>query len=238
MQNERVKKMKIIWLGHSGFRIEIGNQVLLIDPWLTGNPMFAEDRRAEAIAGVTHILVSHGHGDHSADGVAIARELGVPAVGIYDLMNWWETSEGISVVGFNKGGTVALGNVNVTLVRAEHSSSLDGVNGPIYAGGEAGFMIEHEGRTVYFSGDTDVMADMAIFEDLHHPEVGILSAGGHFTMNMGRAAYAAAKFFNFKTVIPCHYRTFPLLEQSAEKLCAALPGVEVIEPEVLQAIEL
>ncbi len=230
--------MKIIWLGHSSFRIEIGDQVLLVDPWLTGNPMFPQDRRGEAIAGATHILVSHGHGDHSADTVGLARELGIPAVGIYDLMNWWETSENISVIGFNKGGTVALGDVNVTLVRAEHSSSLEGANGPIYAGSEAGFMIEHGGRCIYFSGDTDVMADMAIFEDLHHPEVGILSAGGHFTMDMGRTAYAADKFFNFKTVIPCHYRTFPLLEQSAEKLQAALPGVDVIEPEVLQPISL
>ena len=86
-------------------------------------------------------------------------------------------------------------------------------------------MIAGEGRTIYVSGDTDVMADMAVFEDLHHPEIGILCAGGHFTMDMKRAAYAARKFFNFKTVIPCHYRTFPMLEQSAEALRAELPGV-------------
>ena len=71
-----------------------------------------------------------------------------------------------------------------------------------------------------------------------NPEIGILSAGGHFTMDMKRAAWAARKFFDFKTVIPCHYRTFPLLEQSAEVLRAALPGVRVIEPEVMQPIEL
>ena len=82
------------------------------------------------------------------------------------------------------------------------------------------------------------MADMALFEELHHPEIGILCAGGHFTMDMERAAFAARKFFNFQTVIPCHYRTFPLLEQSAEKLKAGLPGVRVIEPQVLEAIEL
>ncbi len=102
----------------------------------------------------------------------------------------------------------------------------------------SGFMIAGEGRTIYVSGDTDVMADMAIFEDLHHPEIAILCAGGHFTMDMKRAAYAARKFFNFKTVIPCHYRTFPMLEQSAEVLRAELPGVNVIEPQVLEPIEL
>lgn len=230
--------MNITWLGHSSFRIEIGDQVLLIDPWLAGNPMFPEDQSDRAIKGATHILVSHGHGDHSGGAVGIARQLGIPTVGIYDLMNWWGTSEGIETIGFNKGGTVALGNVNVTLVKSEHSSSLDSDAGPIYAGGECGFMIEHDGRTIYFSGDTDVMADMALFEDLHQPEIGILSAGGHFTMDMKRAAYAARKFFHFKTVIPCHYRTFPLLEQSAEVLTQGLPGVNVIEPEVLEPISL
>lgn len=230
--------MKLTWLGHSGFRMEIGDQVLLIDPWLTGNPMFPEDRRAEAIKGATHILISHGHGDHTGDALALTRELDAPLVGIYDLMSWWEEKQGVSTVGFNKGGTVALGNVNVTMVNAEHSSTLPGKDRPTYSGAEAGFMIEHGGRTVYFTGDTDVMADMKVFNDLHAPEIGILCAGGHFTMDMKRASYAAKTFFDFKTVIPCHYRTFPLLAQSAEVMKDSLPGVNVIEPQVLDPIEL
>jgi L-ascorbate metabolism protein UlaG (beta-lactamase superfamily) len=230
--------MKIIWLGHSGFRLEIADQILLIDPWMTGNPMFPAERRAEAIAGATHVLLTHAHGDHSADALAIAKELDVPIVGTYDLVSFWEESEGIKGIGFNKGGTVALGAVKATLVNATHSSALGSPNGPIYGGAEAGFMITGEGRTIYVSGDTDVMADMEIFEALHHPEIGILCAGGHFTMDMSRAAYAAKRFFDFKTVIPCHYRTFPLLAQSAEVLAEGLPGVDVIEPEVLVPIEL
>jgi len=230
--------MKIIWLGHSGFRIEIADQVLLIDPWLTGNPMFPEDRRDEAVAGATHVLLTHGHGDHSGDAGAISKDLGIPIAGIYDLMNFWANSEGLNTIGFNKGGTLALGEVSVTMVNAVHSSSLDGPNGPVYAGVESGFVIAGEDHTIYVSGDTDVMADMKVFNDLHAPDIGILSAGGHFTMDMRRAAYAAKTFFDFKTVIPCHYRTFPLLEQSAEALAAALPGVDVIEPQVLQPIVL
>ena len=74
--------MRLTWLGHSGFRLEIGDQILLIDPWFTGNPVFPEDRRAEAISGATHILLTHGHGDHSGDTLAIAKELGVPVVGL------------------------------------------------------------------------------------------------------------------------------------------------------------
>jgi len=230
--------MKITWLGHSGFRIEIGDQVLLVDPWLSGNPMFPEARRAEAITGATHILISHGHGDHSGDALDLTQELGVPLVGIYDLMRWWESAHGATVIGFNKGGTVSLGDVRVTMVNAAHSSSiLDAKGGPAYTGAEAGFMISGEGHTIYFSGDTDVMADMKVFNDLHAPDIGILCAGGHFTMDMARAVYAAKTFFDFKTVIPCHYRTFELLEQNADVLKAALPGVDVIEPEVLEAIE-
>ncbi|ARC88007.1 metal-dependent hydrolase [Rhodovulum sp. MB263] len=230
--------MKIVWLGHSGFRIEIEDQVLLIDPWLMGNPLFPEERRAEAIGGATHVLVTHGHFDHVSDTIAIARELSIPAVGIFDLMSWWEAREGLSVIGFNKGGTVRLGNVSVTMVNATHSSSVQGPEGPVYAGTESGYMIAGEGHVIYVSGDTDVMADMEIFNDLHAPDIGLLCAGGHFTMDMKRAAYAARTFFNFKTVIPCHYRTFPLLEQSAEALKQNLPGVRVIEPEVLAPIEI
>lgn len=229
--------MKITWLGHSGFRIEIEQAVLLIDPWFSGNPMFPADRRAEAVAGATHVVLTHGHGDHTADGVAIARELGLPVVGIYDMISWWQAKEGIEGIGFNKGGTVTLNGAKVTMVNATHSSSVTGADGaPVYTGGEAGYMIAGEGHTIYLTGDTDVMADMKVFNDLHAPDIGILCAGGHFTMDMKRAAYAAKTFFNFKTVIPCHYRTFPLLEQNADVLKAELPGVTVIEPQVLEAI--
>ena len=228
--------MQITWLGHSGFRIEIAGEVLLVDPWMTGNPMFPAERRIEAVEGATNILLSHGHGDHSSDVLAIAKDRGIPIVGIYDLMSHWEAAEGVKTVGFNKGGTVTLGGVKVTMIHAVHSSSIAGENGPVYAGSEAGFMISGEGHTIYFSGDTDVMADMKIFNDLHSPDIGILCTGGHFTMDMTRAAYAAKTFFDFKTVIPCHYRTFPLLEQSAAKLKDGLPGVNVIEPEVLDPI--
>jgi len=230
--------VKIIWLGHSGFRIEIADQILLVDPWFTGNPMFPEDRKPEATQGVTHILLTHGHGDHSGDAVALGSDLGVPVVGIYDLMSWWAECHDIATIGFNKGGTVALGAVQVTMVNAVHSSSVGGPDGPVYAGAEAGFMIAGEGHTIYVSGDTDVMADMKLFNDLHAPDIGILCAGGHFTMDMKRAAYAAKTFFDFRTVIPCHYRTFPLLEQSADTLVSALPGVKVIEPRVMVPIEI
>ena len=230
--------MKITWLGHSGFRIEIGDQILLVDPWLTGNPVFPEGARDTALSGATHILVTHGHGDHSGDAVALSKETGAPLVGIYDLMSHWEATERVSTIGFNKGGTVMLGEVAVSLVAAVHSSSIGGDSGPVYAGAEAGFIIRGEGHTIYVSGDTDIMADMGWIGEYYAPDIGILSAGGYFTMDMRAAAWAAKKFFNFRTVLPCHYKTFPVLAQTADELVANLPGVDVKTPEVMETIEI
>ncbi|MEQ9259689.1 MAG: metal-dependent hydrolase [Roseovarius sp.] len=230
--------MQITWLGHASFRIAIGGQVLLVDPWLSGNPMLPEESHDAAVEGATHILLTHAHFDHVVDTVSLARSKGIPVVGQYDLMSFWAESEKIETVGFNKGGTVDLGGVKVTMVHAVHSTSFGSESGPNVPGTECGYMIEGEGHTIYVSGDTDVMADMKVFNDLHAPDIGILCAGGHFTMDMRRAAYAAKTFFDFKVVIPCHYKTFPLLEQSAEALVESLPGVKVIEPEVMAAIEI
>lgn len=230
--------MKLTWLGHSGFRLEIENAVILIDPWISGNPVFPEDQRDKAIHGATHVLLTHGHGDHSGDALAIAKELRIPVVGIYDLIGNWTSHHDIEGMGFNKGGTVDLGGAKVTMVNACHSSSIQGPDGPVYAGHESGYMIAGEGHVIYLSGDTDIMADMAWMGEYHQPDIGILCAGGHFTMDMKRAAWAARKYFDFKAVIPCHYKTFPLLEQSARALIEGLPGVRVIEPEVMGTIDL
>ena len=230
--------MQLTWLGHSGFRLEIEGAVILIDPWMTGNPSFPPEAREAAVQGATHILLTHGHGDHSGDTLALAKQLKIPVVGIFDLVSHWESAEGIEGIGFNKGGTVDLGGARVTMVNATHSSSISGPDGPIYAGHESGYMIAGEGHVIYLSGDTDIMADMEWMGDYHKPDIGILCAGGHFTMDMARAAYAARRYFDFKTVIPCHYKTFPQLEQSAQALIGGLPGVRVIEPQVMKAITL
>ena len=229
--------MKIIWLGHGSFRIEIEDQILLIDPWLTGNPMLPEDQHENAVAGATHLLITHGHFDHTADLVALCKKLDVPAVGIFDFMSHFEAKEGLSVIGFNMSGTVQLGNVLVSMVPAMHSTTYTAAP-EVSAGREAGFILKGESRTVYISGDTGIMADMEWIGDYYKPDIGILSAGGHFTMDMAGAAYAAKRYFNFETVIPCHYKTFELLEQSADVLKAGLPGVNVIEPQVMQPISL
>ncbi len=230
--------MNIIWLGHGSFRIETEGQVLLVDPWLTGNPVLPEDKHDAAISGATHILLTHTHFDHVVDVLPLAKKLSVPVIGQYDLMGYWSEAEGIETVGFNKGGTVDLNGINVSMVPASHSSTFSTPEGLRTGGSEVGYMIAAEGHVVYVSGDTDIMADMEWMGDYYKPDVGILSAGGHFTMDMKGTAYAAKRYFKFNTVIPCHYKTFPILEQSAQDLINGLPGVNVIEPQVMQAIEI
>jgi L-ascorbate metabolism protein UlaG (beta-lactamase superfamily) len=230
--------MDIIWLGHGSFRIETGGQILLIDPWLSGNPVLPEDQHDAAVQGATHILLTHTHFDHAVDIVKLARKLEIPALGQFDIMSYWGEKEEIETVGFNKGGTVSLGDVRVTMVPASHSSTFQTDEGPIGSGSEVGFMIAAEDKVLYVSGDTDIMADMAWMGEYYKPDIGILSAGGHFTMDMRAAAWAAKKFFDFKTVIPCHYKTFPILEQDAKELKDGLPGVDVIEPQIMEAIKL
>ncbi|CUH87195.1 metal-dependent hydrolase [Phaeobacter sp. CECT 5382] len=230
--------MKVIWLGHGSFRIETGDKVMLIDPWLSGNPALGDDQHEAALAGATHIVLTHTHFDHVVDVLPLAKQLKIPVVGQYDLMGFWGESEGIETVGFNKGGTVDLGGVRLAMVPASHSSTFTTEEGLRASGSEVGYMLMAEGKTIYISGDTGIMADMDWMGDYFKPDVGILSAGGHFTMDMAQTAYAAKRYFDFEIVIPCHYKTFPLLEQDARALKAGLPGVKVIEPEILTAIEI
>lgn len=229
--------MKITWLGHASFRIDIADQVLLIDPWLDGNPSFKGHDRAKAIDGATAILITHAHGDHASEAETIARQANIPIACIAELSDIWG-KDGIKTIGFNKGGTIKLGAVAVTMVNAIHSSTIDFKGTMIPAGSEAGYIIAGEGHTIYVSGDTDVTSDMAIWNDLHAPDIGILNCGGHYTMDMKRAAYAASKFFNFKTIIPSHYKTFPILAQDARELTAALPHVNVLTPGVMEPVTL
>jgi L-ascorbate metabolism protein UlaG (beta-lactamase superfamily) len=211
--------MQITWLGHSGFRIVIADQVLLIDPWLTGNPTFPGAREAEAVAGTTAILITHAHGDHYTDAVRLSGLTNAPILAVHEIAEVIDQGAIGSAIGFGRGGTVVRGAVKISV-----------------AGAECGFMIAGEGHVIYVTGDTGIMADMGWMAEYYAPDIGILCAGGHYTMDMAGAAWAAKRFFDFKTVIPCHYKTFGLLEQSADALVAGLPGVQVLLPDVMETM--
>jgi L-ascorbate metabolism protein UlaG (beta-lactamase superfamily) len=224
--------MKITWLGHSAFRVEFVDKVILIDPFFTNNPAF-EGTVEQASQGVTHILVTHGHFDHVGDAAAIAKATGAKVVTNFDLCMHF-AKEGVQNFDpMNTGGTTEQGGFTVTLVHADHSSGLGelGVNYPV--GPANGVVIKAEREPVlYHMGDTEIFGDMALIAELHQPEIVIVPIGDRFTMGAQTAALALTRFFKARVAIPCHYASFPMVDQDADKFVAAMDGsgVQVVVP--------
>ncbi len=131
--------------------------------------MLPEDSHDAAVAGGTQLVLTHAHFDHVADTLPLARKLRIPIIGQYDLMDYWAEHEQVETVGFNKGGTVNAGNVALSMVPASHSSTFGTAAGPRTGGSEVGYMIKGEGHTIYVSGDTAIMADMAWMGEYFEP---------------------------------------------------------------------
>lgn len=232
--------MKITWFGHSAFRLDFGSRAILIDPYLSQNPAFTGNRR-EAVEGVTHILVTHGHGDHFGDTVEIALETGAVVATNADLCGWF-ASHGLSrLEPMNTGGTIDAGGFSVSLVRADHSAA-SVENGVSQALGNANGIIvrANDEPTVYHLGDTDIFSDMALIGEIYKPDIAFVPIGDRFTMGADTAALAVKRFLKTKQIIPCHYATFPLLDSTPDKFIANLAGEpsEVLVPEKNIAITL
>jgi L-ascorbate metabolism protein UlaG (beta-lactamase superfamily) len=225
--------MQLTWYGHSAFRLDFAGKAVLIDPFFTGNPAFVSDKAA-AIRGITHIVLTHGHGDHVGDTLDIAASTGVPVVANYDLCMWL-AGKGLKAFDpMNTGGTTDQGGFTVTLVRADHSSG-DMTNGmPIYLGNPCGVIIKAAGEPViYHMGDTDIFSDMALIAEIHQPRVAMVPVGDRFTMGAQTAALAVKRFFKLDKAIPCHYGTFPIIAANPDAFVEAMRGhaTAVLVPE-------
>ena len=233
--------MKLTWLGHSAFRIETGSSVLLIDPFLTGNGVFEESGTPieQARDGTTHIALTHGHDDHVGDTVDIAKRTNATVIGVFELVSHLANKGVEKVEPANPGGTIDCGDFDVSFVKAYHSAStmVDGV--PIYLGNPCGLVIRSkDGPTVYHMGDTEIFGDMGLINEIFEPKVGLVPVGDRFTMGARTAAMACDKFFKFDTVIPIHYGTFPIIDQTPDKFIDHAKGQNVVVAKVGEAIDL
>jgi L-ascorbate metabolism protein UlaG (beta-lactamase superfamily) len=218
--------MDVRFLGHACFELSDGDTTVLIDPFLTGNPkaaISADD------AAATTILLTHGHGDHIGDTVSIAKRTGAPVVAIVEIAGELG-EEGLDVRDPNLGGTVKFDWGSVKLVPAWHTSTTPKgtVNTP------AGLVIHFGETVVYHLGDTCVFSDMALVGKHTPIDVALMCIGGHYTMDRADAV-DAAELIGAKTVIPCHYNTFPPIETDAEAFksdveSATRSNVVVLEP--------
>ena len=199
--------MELRFLGHAAFALSDGDITVLVDPFLTGNPKAAAS--AEELDATT-ILVSHGHGDHLGDTVAIAKRTGAPVVAVVELANEIG-GEGVEVRDPNLGGTVTFDWGSVKLVPAWHTSNSPSGTPSI----ACGLLIEFAGTTIYHLGDTCLFSDLQLVGRGRELDVALMPIGGHYTMDR-HDAVEAARLVGARTVVPMHYDTFPPIETDAQ----------------------
>jgi L-ascorbate metabolism protein UlaG (beta-lactamase superfamily) len=227
--------MKITWFGHSCFRVETGKSIVLIDPFLKGNATFEASGIDwdKATAGVTHVALTHGHDDHLGDAGEVCAKRDATLFAVFELAMHVAEKGAKKLEPMNNGGTVKSQDFDLTFVNAFHSSS----SGGVYLGHPCGIILKtKEGKTLYHMGDTEIFGDMALINEIHAPQIGMVPIGDRFTMGARTAALACRKFFRFETVFPCHYGTFPMLDQSADAFVAEMKGAHVTVPKVGEAV--
>jgi len=211
-----------------------GGKVIMVDPWITTNPKTpAQYKTLDALGKIDLILVTHAHGDHLGDAVALAKKNNVPVWGPAGLNQQLQTLGELTAElspRMNKGGTITpFPGIRITQTHAEHSSEMLWTNPAtkkpetLAAGEPIGFIIELEnGFRIYHMGDTALFGDMKLIGDYYKPDLVMMPIGGHFVMDPRDAAKATSDFIRPKYVIPMHYGTIPQLKGTPQEYMDAL----------------
>lgn len=222
--------LAISWLGHATFLlVSPGGKRIVFDPWITGNPSSPE--AAKKLGALDLILITHGHGDHTGDAVALGRSSGARTVAPFELAEWLGRKGLQNVTGMNPGGTLNALGLSITMVPAVHSSSVEDDGQVVYTGVATGYVVKFEnGQTIYFAGDTSIFGDMRLIAEMYKPEIAFLPIGDFYTMGPEQAA-TASELLGVKQIVPMHYGTFPVLTGTPARLreLVASRGVQVLE---------
>ncbi|WP_174729527.1 metal-dependent hydrolase [Mesobacillus harenae] len=219
--------MKVFYHGHSVVKIETNGKTILIDPFISGNPL--TDLDASQVKPDV-ILLTHGHSDHLGDTVELAKRNGALVVANFELATYlsWQ---GVETHGMHIGGAYEFDFGKVKLTQAFHGSGLVTDNNEIiYLGMPAGILFTAEGKTVYHAGDTGLFSDMKLIGERHPIDLAFLPIGDNFTMGPEDAALAA-EFLQAKQVVPVHFNTFPPIKQDPHKF------INMLKPETGKVLE-
>lgn len=221
--------VSLTWHGHGTFSLDIDGTKVVIDPFFAGNNPAAKTAVSDIPA--DFILQTHGHMDHIADTLPLATRTGAMIISNVEIQGWFHNQEYSNTHPMNTGGSYTFPFGKVKMTAALHSSGLpDGS----YGGDPGGFVVEAGGKRIYFAGDTALFSDMALIGAMGL-DVAILPIGDNFTMGPDDALLALG-YLNPKTVIPCHYSTWPIIEADAAAWAERVRGETAVNP-IIPAID-
>lgn len=212
---------KLTYLGHACFTVEDERSKIIIDPFLTGNPLA---KISSKDVKVNAVLVSHGHGDHLGDAVEIAKRCNAPIIAPYELADYC-SKRGAQIHPMHIGGGRKFDWGEVKLTIAHHGSAIVGET-VTYTGNPCGFIIKMSGKTVYHPGDTGLFMDMKLIGEMNQIDVALLPIGDNFTMGIADAV-KAVEFLRPKVAIPMHFDTMDVIKQDPQEFARGVKNLPV-----------
>lgn len=225
--------MKITYLGHAAIIIEEGSFKCIVDPYLTGNPLCPVN--VDDVTGLTHVFVTHGHGDHIGDTVELARANDALVIANAEISDYL-AGKGLRTHGMHIGGRKKFDFGTVKLTPALHGSGIDDGGVKLCGGNPCGFLIEVGGKKVYHAGDTGLTMDMKLL-DAEGIDIAFMPIGGNYTMDIDDAV-RAVEFVKPKKAVPMHYNTFGLIEADPQDFKDKVKNCEVIIMGINETVEI